>query len=149
MSLGQGFQIQEVFDSAVTIVKNLPKEGPVNPSDGLKLKFYAYFKQATHGPNDTPKPRFYQIVEAYKWDAWNKLADMPKEEAMLAYINELKSIMNSIPEDEAELEDSKHFEQILGKKFYDYCKSTVSPYSHNHRSGNSISFCYLSLVARE
>lgn len=126
MSLGQGYDIQEVFESAVTIVRNLPKEGPIKPSDDLKLRLYACFKQATHGPNDTPKPRFYQIVEAYKWDAWRKLGDMSREEAMLSYIRELKQIMDTIPREETDEDDNRHFEEILGKKFYDYCKSIVS-----------------------
>lgn len=120
------FKIDEVFESAVAIVRNLPKEGPIKPSDELKLKLYAYYKQATHGPNDTPKPKFYQFVESYKWDAWNKLGDMSREEAMRNYIAELKNIMETIPQDETVTEDNKHFEDILGKKFYDYCKSTVS-----------------------
>lgn len=128
MSLGDGFEIQEVFESAVTIVRNLPKEGPIKPSDELKLKLYAYFKQATHGPNDTSKPRFYQIVESYKWDAWRKLGEMPREEAMLNYIGELKQVMDTIPREETNDDDSKHFEDVLGKRFYDYCKSIVSFY---------------------
>lgn len=114
----------ELFESAVSIVRNLPKEGSFKPSDDLKLKFYAYFKQATHGPNDTPKPRFYQIVELYKWDAWHKLRDMSKEEAMKNYIRELKQCMDTLPLSEEE--DTKYFEDFLGKRFYDYCKSTVS-----------------------
>lgn len=118
--------IEEVFQSAVSIVRNLPKEGSIKPSDDLKLKLYAYFKQATHGINDTPKPRFYQIVELYKWDAWRKLEDMPKEEAMRCYIEELRKIMKTIPVSKSDVEDNKHFEDVLGKKFYDYCKSTVS-----------------------
>lgn len=120
---------KEIFESAVTIVRNLPKEGPIKPSDELKLKLYAYFKQATHGPNDTPKPRFYQIVEAYKWEAWRKLGDMSREDAMMAYICELKAIMDSMPGYDKYSPNSQHFEDVLGKKFYDYCKSTVSPYS--------------------
>lgn len=123
------FPIEEVFESAVSIVRNLPKEGSIKPSDELKLKLYAFYKQATHGPNDTPKPRFYQIVEAYKWEAWLKLGNMTKEEAMLNYIRELKQIMETVPSDEADTEGTKHFEDILGKKFYDYCKSTVSRHS--------------------
>lgn len=126
MTEQEEFNIEEVFESAVAIVRNLPKEGPIKPSDELKLKLYAYFKQATHGPNDTPKPRFYQFVESYKWDAWHKLGDMSRNDAMSNYIRELKQIMDTIPKDSALDGGNKHFEEILGKKFYDYCKSTVS-----------------------
>lgn len=126
IKMDDNFPVQEVFESAVSIVRNLPEEGPIKPSNELKLKLYAFYKQATHGPNDTPKPRFYQIVEGYKWEAWLKLGEMTKEEAMTSYINKLKQIMETIPRDEADVQDSKHFEDILGKKFYDYCKSTVS-----------------------
>lgn len=114
---------EEVFKSAVSIVQNLPPEGSFKPSDELKLKLYAYFKQATHGPNDTPKPRFYQIVQAYKWDAWRQLGDMSKHEAMLNYIRELKDIMETIEGDEFESSSQERFEDVLGRKFYDYCKS--------------------------
>lgn len=126
--MDDNFSTEEVFNSAVSIVKNLPKDGPIKPSDDLKLKFYAFFKQATHGPNNTPRPRFYQIVEAYKWDAWRQLGDMSKENAMLNYIQELKQAMDLIPEKDMDLESTKNFEDILGKKFYDYCKSIRTKY---------------------
>lgn len=119
------FSTQEIFESAVSIVRNLPRQGPIKPSDELKLKFYAYYKQATHGHNDTPKPRFYQLVEAYKWDAWHKLAHMSKEDAMTAYIEQLKQVMESISGDSSAA-SQEHFRDILGQKFYDYCKSSVS-----------------------
>lgn len=122
----ESFTTEEVFKSAVSIVRNLPKEGSIKPSDDLRLKLYAYFKQATHGTNDTPKPRFYQVVEAYKWDAWRKLGDMTKEDAMMSYVEELRSIMKTIPVKDSDVEDNKHFEDVLGKKFYDYCKFIVS-----------------------
>ena len=116
---------EDLFNSAVNIVRNLPKEGPIVPSDALKLKFYAFFKQATHGPNDTSKPRFYHVVECFKWDAWKKLGDMPKEEAMNNYIRELKQIIDSLPND-ADLGDIREFRSILGSRTFDCCKSTVS-----------------------
>lgn len=124
--MDDNFRVEEVFESAVSIVRNLPKEGSIKPSDELKLKLYAFYKQATHGSNDTPKPRFYQIVEVYKWDAWLRLGDMTKDDAMLNYIRELKQIMKSVPRNEAEIDGTDRFEDILGKKFYDYCKSSVS-----------------------
>lgn len=125
------FKIEEVFESAVTIVKSLPKQGPIQPSNELKLKLYAYYKQATCGPNDTPKPYIWQAVEYYKWHAWLKLGDMSREDAMSSYIMELKKIMETIPKDQTDPNESKHFEEVLGKKFYDYCKFIVSPHTND------------------
>lgn len=69
--------------------------GPFQPSDDLKLKFYAYYKQATEGPNETPKPSFYDIVGKYKWSAWKDLGEMSKEAAMEGYVDELKKVRSS------------------------------------------------------
>lgn len=113
---------REIFESAVEIIKSLPKSGPIQPSNDMKLKFYAYFKQATHGPNNTRKPAFYQVVESYKWDAWKKLCNMSKEEAMLSYISELRQQMNSLPRTNIDPEEKEKYEKLLGKKLYNYCK---------------------------
>ena len=43
-----------------------------------KLKFYALFKQATTGPNNTKAPSRLKIVDRYKWDEWKKLGKMTK-----------------------------------------------------------------------
>lgn len=65
---------------------------PFQPSDELRLRFYAYFKQATEGPNHTAKPAFYDIVGRYKWQAWTSLGNMSRDEAMRSYVNELKQV---------------------------------------------------------
>lgn len=41
--------------------------GPVKPSNDIKLKFYSYYKQATEGPCELPKPGFWDIVNRAKW----------------------------------------------------------------------------------
>ncbi|EGT36192.1 CBN-MAA-1 protein [Caenorhabditis brenneri] len=76
-----------VFETAVFIVQNLPKDGPVKTSTDEKLNFYALFKQATHGNCDIPKPSFYDIQGVYKWNAWKKLENMTSEEAKNAYVD--------------------------------------------------------------
>lgn len=106
--------IEDLFNIAVSIVRGLPKDGEFKPSDDLKLKFYAYFKQATHGPNDTPKPKFYQLVESYKWDAWKKLEEMSKKEAMMNYIRELKQVIESVPKG-SNSNDVESFKETLNK----------------------------------
>jgi len=56
------------------------------------LKFYAYFKQATEGPNKSPKPPFWDLVRKAKWDAWTKLGDMDAQVAMQLYVDEFKKV---------------------------------------------------------
>lgn len=111
---------EEIFESAVNTVRSMPKNGPFKPSDETKLKLYAFYKQATHGFNCTPRPRFYDLVNIYKWNAWKKLGSMSKDDAKLAYIQELKNIVQS------KLIDGKQCPQelidIMGP-FYEFCQS--------------------------
>ena len=66
--------------------------GFFQPSNEMRLRFYAFFKQATEGPNTTKKPAFYDIINRYKWDAWTKCGQMSRTEAMLLYVDELKKV---------------------------------------------------------
>ena len=47
-----------------------------------KLELYKYYKQATIGDCNTPKPGYFDFVGKAKWDAWKSVADLPKEKAM-------------------------------------------------------------------
>ena len=66
--------------------------GPYQPSNELMLKFYGYYKQASIGPCDSPKPSFWDVINRAKWDAWHKLGDMSSEDAMNHYVEELKQV---------------------------------------------------------
>lgn len=59
------------------------------------LKFYAYFKQATEGPNTSSKPPFWDLVRKAKWDAWTKLGNMDSETAMKLYVDEFKKVIDN------------------------------------------------------
>ena len=50
-----------------------------DPGNEAKLKMYSLFKQASVGPNTTPKPGAFDIVGKYKWQAWANLGDKSKE----------------------------------------------------------------------
>ena len=65
------------------------------PSDEDLLFLYGHFKQATEGNCNKSKPLFINFKECAKWDAWNKLMNLPKEEAMLLYIKKVKELFNS------------------------------------------------------
>jgi len=88
--------IQEKFEKAVNVIRNLPKNGSYQPSHELQLRFYAYYKQATEGINCHPKPSFWEVVKKAKWDAWTKLGNMTKEEAMAHYVQELRKIVETM-----------------------------------------------------
>lgn len=87
---------EEKFNAAVNVIRSLPKNGAYQPSHELMLRFYGYYKQATEGPNNMPKPNFWEVIKKAKWDAWSKLGNMSKEEAMLNYVEELKKIVETM-----------------------------------------------------
>lgn len=93
----EGRLTQMRFDAAVKVIKSLPPNGPFQPSNDMMLKFYSYYKQATVGPCSTPRPSFWDVVGKAKWDAWNSLGEMSKEEAMASYVDEMKLILEGMP----------------------------------------------------
>lgn len=41
--------------------------GPFQPSNDMMLRFYSFYKQATLGPCDIPRPGFWDAVGKAKW----------------------------------------------------------------------------------
>ncbi|XP_028329008.1 acyl-CoA-binding domain-containing protein 5A-like isoform X2 [Gouania willdenowi] len=90
--------LEEKFTAAVTVIQSLPEEGPFQPSDEMLLMFYGYYKQATVGPCNIPRPNgFWDTRDKAKWDAWSSLRNMSKEEAMRSYIEDIQLILEIIP----------------------------------------------------
>ena len=87
---------EEQFHAAVNVIRNLPKNGAYQPSNEVMLRFYAYYKQATEGPCEQPKPAFWEVIKKAKWDAWTRLGNMSKTEAMNNYVEELKKIVETM-----------------------------------------------------
>ncbi|XP_028028711.1 acyl-CoA-binding domain-containing protein 5 isoform X1 [Bombyx mandarina] len=88
--------LEEKFNAAVNVIRSLPKSGSYQPSNELMLRFYSYYKQATEGPCDKPKPGFWDVVNRAKWESWNKLGNMTANEAMQAYVEELHKIVETM-----------------------------------------------------
>ena len=73
----------------------LVTKGPAkNSSNEEKLKFYSYFKQATVGDVVGSQPWAVNLEARAKWDAWNSVKGMSKQEAMENYI---KLVANDDP----------------------------------------------------
>ncbi len=62
------------------------------PDNATLLKLYALYKQGSQGDNDQPRPGFSDPVARAKWDAWNGLKGMAREDAMRQYIDLIGSL---------------------------------------------------------
>lgn len=58
-----------------------------NPTNSQKLKLYAFYKQATIGDVEGECPSAINLIERAKWQAWNAIKGMNKEDAMQGYLN--------------------------------------------------------------
>ncbi|KAK6743793.1 hypothetical protein RB195_010844 [Necator americanus] len=111
----------EKFLAAVEIVSCMPKDGPVTTTTDEKLVFYALYKQATVGPCNTPEPAFWNVVEKFKWNAWNDLGEMNSNVARASYVNKLLKKIASVNKSydaEVLLKDWMHgelYEKLLPK----------------------------------
>ncbi|XP_065507435.1 acyl-CoA-binding domain-containing protein 4 isoform X3 [Caloenas nicobarica] len=104
------------FRAAVQVIQGLPRSGSYRPSYEEMLRFYSYYKQATAGRCQGPRPGFWDPIGRYKWDAWHSLGKMSKEEAMAAYVAEMKKvaqkIIDTVPMDETTEEMFGYFEPL-------------------------------------
>ncbi|KAG8820543.1 hypothetical protein FRC17_010122 [Serendipita sp. 399] len=101
------------FDVAVKIVQELPKEGPVQPTNDDKLQFYGWYKTATVGKVNTTRPGMLDFTGKAKWqvsvvasthttlDAWKAVEDLDPEEAKKLYVEKLISIIKATPGEES------------------------------------------------
>ncbi|CAC5413629.1 Acyl-CoA-binding domain-containing protein 5A,Acyl-CoA-binding domain-containing protein 5 [Mytilus coruscus] len=119
---------KERFDAAVKVIHGLPKEGPFQPSYEIMLTFYGLYKQATEGTCTKPKPWSWDIVAKKKWDAWNKLGTLSSEQAMDLYVEELKKIVEAMPQEKP----VRDFMETIGT-FYELIDER-SPFEDEKRS---------------
>ncbi|KAI8905447.1 acyl-CoA-binding protein, partial [Gorgonomyces haynaldii] len=54
-------------------------------SQETRLELYALYKQSTIGDISVKEPSFWDVSSKYKWQAWKKLEQLPKEQAMTQY----------------------------------------------------------------
>ena len=70
----------EAFAEAVATAGALPAP----PSD-VRIKLYSLFKQAEFGDAPSTQPSAFDVVARAKWDAWNGMRGMSREEAESQY----------------------------------------------------------------
>jgi len=80
--------LQAAFESAVANSKSLSER----PDNTTLLKLYGLYKQATAGDVTEKKPGFGDMVGRAKWDAWNGLKGIGKDDAMQQYVDLIDSL---------------------------------------------------------
>lgn len=88
-------QLDTDFKQAVNYV-NTNKEIWSKLNETTLLNIYAYYKQATIGPNTYPQPMMLYLKEYNKWKAWDHLKEMPANKAKKLYINLVSSIKENL-----------------------------------------------------
>ncbi len=80
--------LQARFEAAVAGSRDLTER----PDNATLLKIYALYKQATQGNVQGDKPGMTDLVGRAKWDAWNGLKGLARDEAMQRYIDLIDSL---------------------------------------------------------
>lgn len=75
--------LQTEFDAAQAASKNLEER----PDNMTLLEIYALYKQATAGDVTGERPGFTDMVGRAKFDAWDGVKGLSKDEAMQKYID--------------------------------------------------------------
>lgn len=85
-------ELKQRFEAAVQKVRSAPAEGPFKPSNEMKLKMYALYRQAQDGDVQGKRPGIMDVVGRYKYDAWAALKGVSREDAMRRYIDEVEAL---------------------------------------------------------
>ncbi|MDE0855453.1 MAG: acyl-CoA-binding protein, partial [Nevskia sp.] len=84
--------LRQRFQQAVDKVRSAPADGPFKPSNELKLKMYALYRQAVDGDVQGKRPGRLDVVARYKYDAWAMAKGLSAEQAMRKYLEEVARI---------------------------------------------------------
>ncbi|HSZ71990.1 MAG TPA: acyl-CoA-binding protein [Cytophagaceae bacterium] len=80
--------LKQEFEQASVNVKSLPKQ-----ENEVLLKLYSLYKQGTEGDVNIEKPtNFFDFAGIAKYNAWEELKGLSKEEAMKKYVDLVKSL---------------------------------------------------------
>jgi acyl-CoA-binding protein len=77
------------FEKAAKDVKGLPER----PDNDTMLRLYSLYKQGSEGDVSGDKPGFFDFVGSAKYEAWEKLQGMSREQAQKKYVDLVKSLL--------------------------------------------------------
>ena len=81
-------EIELIFQKYINMINESSNKIPM--TNDHKLEFYKFFKQATIGDCNIPAPSMFNISDNIKWNAWNSIKGLSKEDSMIQYISLVK-----------------------------------------------------------
>lgn len=69
---------KEALFKATEIIYPLP--------DDIRLRLYAYYKQATQEPINTTSAHEHELINAFKMNAWMQVRQMSVDDAKMEYV---------------------------------------------------------------
>ncbi|OWA51888.1 Enoyl-CoA delta isomerase 2, mitochondrial [Hypsibius exemplaris] len=92
LNFSRAFAAQvKTFEEAKEKLGTLSEE----PGPDIKLRVYGLFKQATVGTCNAKKPGMMDIVGKAKWNAWNDLGSISKEDAQKQYVDLVNELLKA------------------------------------------------------
>ncbi|WP_376690865.1 acyl-CoA-binding protein [Wenzhouxiangella sp. EGI_FJ10409] len=80
--------LETSFKQAADNAQNLDER----PDNDTLLKLYALYKQGSEGDVSGEKPGFFDFVGVAKYEAWEKLQGMDRDEAKQKYVDLVESL---------------------------------------------------------
>jgi len=80
--------LDQQFEDAAAAAQKLPER----PDNDTMLTLYALYKQGSAGDVSGDKPGFFDFVGVAKYEAWEKLRGMSKDEARQKYVDLVRSL---------------------------------------------------------
>jgi len=80
--------LEQQFEDAAAAAQKLPER----PDNDTMLKLYALYKQGSKGDVSGDRPGFFDFVGVAKYEAWEKLKGMERDEARQRYVDLVQSL---------------------------------------------------------
>eukprot|EP01039_Chlorochromonas_danica_P011662 gene11662-13077_t len=96
---GEKERLDITFRRAVATIQDpVTPETAKSPSSSDKLRLYALYKQAEHGPCSVSRPGVFDPVGRAKFDAWHALGQLSDLEAKKQYVELVTSLVGTLKE---------------------------------------------------
>jgi acyl-CoA-binding protein len=84
--------IDELFKKALFKATEITYPLP----DDIRLRLYAYYKQATQEPINTTSAHEHELINAFKMNAWMQVRQMSVDEAKIEYVKLIDELHNKL-----------------------------------------------------